>query len=90
MATHSSLLAWRILMDRGAWWATVRGVAESRTRLKQLSTQSISTLKTSARATELRGLLPAFWKSENCHPLGQEPEKILSAGKSQGVTETRR
>ena len=23
MATHSSILAWRILMDRGAWWATV-------------------------------------------------------------------
>ena len=28
MATHSSILAWRIPMDRGAWWATVRGVAE--------------------------------------------------------------
>ena len=23
---HSSILAWRIPMDRGAWWATVRGV----------------------------------------------------------------
>ena len=29
MATHSSILAWRIPMDRGAWWATVFGVAES-------------------------------------------------------------
>ena len=29
MATHSSVLAWRILMDRGAWWATVHGVANS-------------------------------------------------------------
>ena len=28
MATHSSILAWRIPMDRGAWWATVHGVAE--------------------------------------------------------------
>ena len=27
MATHSSILAWRIPTDRGAWWATVRGVA---------------------------------------------------------------
>ena len=26
-------------MDRGAWWATVYGVAKSRTRVKQLSTQ---------------------------------------------------
>ena len=23
MATHFSILAWRIPMDRGAWWATV-------------------------------------------------------------------
>ena len=29
MATHSSILAWRIRMDRGAWWATAHGVAES-------------------------------------------------------------
>ena len=30
MATHSSILAWRIPMDRGAPWATVHGVAKSR------------------------------------------------------------
>ena len=29
MATHSSILAWRISMDRGAWWAIVHGVAKS-------------------------------------------------------------
>ena len=29
MATHSSVLAWRNPMGRGAWWATVHGVAES-------------------------------------------------------------
>ena len=28
MATHSSILAWKIPMDRGAWWATVHGVTE--------------------------------------------------------------
>ena len=27
-------------MDRGAWWAAVRGVAKSWTRLKRLSTQA--------------------------------------------------
>ena len=31
MATHSSILAWRIPMDRGAWCATVHGVAKSQT-----------------------------------------------------------
>ena len=29
MATHSSVLAWRIPVDRGAWWATIPGVAKS-------------------------------------------------------------
>ena len=33
MATHSSILARRIPMDRGAWWATVHGVAKSQTQL---------------------------------------------------------
>ena len=30
MATHSSILAWRIPWKRGAWQATVHGVAENR------------------------------------------------------------
>ena len=29
MATHSSILTWRIPTDRGAWWATVHRVAGS-------------------------------------------------------------
>ena len=29
MATHSSILAWRIPMDRGVWRATVHGVLKS-------------------------------------------------------------
>ena len=29
LATPSSILAWRISMDRGAWWAAVHGVAKS-------------------------------------------------------------
>ena len=31
MATHSSILAWRIPLDRGAWRATVGGVRKSQT-----------------------------------------------------------
>ena len=33
MATHTSILTWRIPMDRGAWQATVRGVAKNQTQL---------------------------------------------------------
>ena len=33
MATHSSIIAWRIPMDRGTWQATVHGVAKSQTLL---------------------------------------------------------
>ena len=33
MATHSSILAWRIHMDREAWWAKVHGVTKSQTQL---------------------------------------------------------
>ena len=39
MATHSSILAWRIPMDRGAWWATVHG-----DMTEQLSTAQHSTI----------------------------------------------
>ena len=38
MATHSSVLAWRIpgagCLVGSAWWAAIYGVAQSRTRLK--------------------------------------------------------
>ena len=42
MATHSSVLAWRIPGTGGAWWAAVYGVAQSRTRLNRLSSSSSS------------------------------------------------
>ena len=57
MATHSSVLAWRIpgtgepggLPSMGlygaAWWAAVYGVAQSRTRLKLRSSSSVTRSK---------------------------------------------
>ena len=38
MTNRSSILAWRIPMDGGAWWATVQ-VTKNWTRLKRLSTE---------------------------------------------------
>ena len=42
MATHCSVLAWRIPGTGGTWWAAIYGVAQSRTRLKRLSSSSTS------------------------------------------------
>ena len=48
MATHSSILAWKNSMDRGDWWATVHGVAKSRTQLSSF-TRDIAALPLSLR-----------------------------------------
>ena len=53
MATHSSVLAWKISMDRGAWWATVHGVIESDTT-EQLT---LTYLFTWDKTTSLSGLI---------------------------------
>ena len=34
LATHFFILAWRIYMDRGAWWATVHKITKNGTQLK--------------------------------------------------------
>ena len=52
MATHSSLLAWRISRNRGAWQATVREVAESDTT-EQLSTTQQANFKVLVPSTIL-------------------------------------
>ena len=43
MATHSSVLAWRIPGTRDPWWAAVYGVTQSRTWLKRLRSSSSTT-----------------------------------------------
>ena len=42
MATHSSILAWRIPGTGEGWWAAISGVAQSRTQLKRLSSSNSS------------------------------------------------
>ena len=57
MATHSSVLAWRIPWTEESWWAAIYGVAQSQTRLKQLSSSSSST-----ECLWLRGLSSSLGK----------------------------
>ena len=45
MATHSSILAWRVPMDRGAWRATVHRVTQSWTGLKRRGMHTTFLLK---------------------------------------------
>ena len=45
MVIHSSTLAWKNLMDRGAWWAAVHGVAKSRTQLSNLTLKMVDNIK---------------------------------------------
>ena len=54
MATHSSILAWIIPMDRGAWQAAVHGVTESDT------TEGLSAAQQSPRAKHCAGCCPGI------------------------------
>ena len=38
MATHSSILAWRIPWTEGVWWAMIHGVTKGQKQLKRRST----------------------------------------------------
>ena len=43
IAIHSSILVWRIPIDREAWWATVCRVAQSQTQLSDQAQPSTNT-----------------------------------------------
>ena len=60
MATHSSILAWRIPMDRGAWQATVPGVTKNWTQLSDTHTQLCCTsgLLAPSHHSQVSSLLP--------------------------------
>ena len=70
MATHSSILAWRIPTDRGAWRTTVHAVTKSWTRRKWLSMQA------HALCTELKE--PAYEVGDFLSHCKWEPCRSLS------------
>ena len=49
-------------MDRGAWWATVHKVIQSRTQLKQLSTHACI-LELKGGQTQVKGVISASGRS---------------------------
>ena len=64
------ILAWRISMKRGAWWATVHGVAKSRTQLKRLSTHTCTVFPNYSACG-----LPVFFYSQVMIREGSKTEK---------------
>ena len=62
MATHSSILAWSVSMDRGAWWATLHGSQRD-------TTERLSTPQVSSYILPLF-IFPTFWPVILALPLG--------------------
>ena len=89
MATHSSILAWKIPWAEEPGQATVHGVAESRTRLKQLCTRA-GNLDGERKAQDQRRLLrlrksrsyPVKGRKERKSDLGREKNRFRGLEKS--------
>ena len=75
MATHSSILSWRVPKDRGAWWATVHWVAKSWTRMRDSAQHS-----TEKELEELKSLLKVKEESEKAGlKLNIQKTKIMAS-----------
>ena len=68
--THSSILAWRIPMDRGAWRATVHGITEL------VMTERLSTAQRSPRkwVEEITGKQMLLKNQNESYPLYNSTE----------------
>ena len=82
MITHSSILAYTV--DRGAWWAAVHRVAESRTRLKRRpeSTGSLPCGSQSLPSSDGWSSLKETWRNKTGH---QQDCQIILPGLSHSL-----
>ena len=65
--------------DRGAWWAAIPGVAQSRTRLKRLSSSSSAIKEVLVAFLLVTQSYPAFCDSMDCSPPDSSVHGILQA-----------
>ena len=83
MASHSSILAWRIPMDRGAWQAKVHSVTKSWTGLKWLSMPFYCVILTDTQSClniiHLRKILSQSHAPSNIHFFAPLISKTLKA-----------
>ena len=64
-------------MDQGAWWATVHGVAKSRTRLSDFSSLFSSPEKDTGRKSAIKPLYPKRESMLPSQPHKQQPMSFL-------------
>ena len=65
-------------MDRGAWWAVVHGVAQSRTRLKRLSMHALEK-EVAAHSSILPGESQGQRSLVGCHLWGRTESDTTEA-----------
>ena len=81
METHVSILAWRIPMDRGTWWATGHGTQPKKTKNSHMW---LMTTIWHAEAVLSHSVCPTLCNLEDCSPLGSSVHRD-SPGKKSGV-----
>ena len=77
MATHSSTLAWGILMDRGTWQATVHGGSRSLTQLSDYNTALNISVQFSSVAQSCRTLCDPMNRSTSGLPVHHQLRSSL-------------
>ena len=79
MATHSSILVWRIPMDRGVWWAIVHGVARDAHDLAIKPPPGSYIFKYSVSESEVAQLCLTLSNFMDCSPPGSSIHGIFQA-----------